>query len=325
MSTTLLTLALLTLSPAQLPGKYADRERHPFAPSLPVLTEKEQEVIDRIIDRFIECDVGKLKGAAAAKAQADFKALGPEAIPQLIEGLNRAAAMENSCPAVLIAKKLALMLRSSEDQLLLEFARENIGAGVKARRHQVVLKDLKVGCQLRKAELQRRALLAKTSGGGKAVTSMSVAELAAAAGSDRGPRLRQVLTELARRQGEQVVSALAGAAASYDKEVRRLAGGLLAQNLARQGAAALKSRLKDERSEVRLAAAQAVGAQGLPLGAELIALLSDSDQEVSQAARQALVRLSRGQDHGPEPGASAEAVGSAVRRWQEWWTSRTRK
>jgi hypothetical protein len=76
---------------------------------------------------------------------------------------------------------------------------------------------------------------------------------------------------------------------------------------------------------VRLAAAQAVGALGLPLGAELIALLSDSEQEVSQAARQALVRLSRGQDHGPEPDASAEAVGSAVRRWQEWWASRNRK
>src|SRR5262249_18526521 len=158
-----------------------------------------------------------------------------------------------------------------------------------------------------------------------AVTSMSVAELAAAAGSERGPRLTQVLTELARRQGEQVVAALAGASASYEKDVRQLARGLLAQNLARQGAAALQGRLKGERPEVRLAAAQAVGTLGLPLGAELIALLSDSEQEVSQAARQALVRLSRGQDHGPEPGASAEAVGSAVRRWQEWWASRNRR
>ncbi|MCI0456866.1 MAG: hypothetical protein L0Z62_07805 [Gemmataceae bacterium] len=324
MNTALLTLALATLSPAQPPARFADRERHPFAPSLPVLTEKEQEVIDRIIDRLIEADVGKLKGAAAAKAHADFKTLGPEAIPQLIEGLNRAAEMEASCPAVLLAKKLAVLLRSSQDEKLLDFARENIGAGVKARRHQVVLKDLKLGCALRKSELQRRALLAKTAGG-KAVTTMTVAELAAAAGSERGPRLKQVLTELERRQGEQVVAALSGAAASYEKDIRQLARGLLARHLGRQGPAALKGRLKDDRPEVRTAAAQAVGEKGLALGAELIDLLSDSEQEVQQSARQALVRLSRGQDHGPESGASADAVASSVERWRQWWASRKGK
>jgi hypothetical protein len=324
MNTTLLTL-VLALAPGTLPAQYAGRERHPFAPSLPVLTQKEQQEIDRIIDKVIEVDVGKIKGAAAARANADFKALGPEAIPQLIEGLNRAAEIEASCPAVLIAKKLAQLLRSSEDEKLLDFARENIGAAVKARRFQAVLKDLKVGCQLRKSELQRRALAARTGGGGKAVTTMTVAELAAAAGSDRGPRLRQVLSELERRQGEKVVDALSGAAASYEKDVRELARGLLARHLTRQSAAALKARLKDERAEVRAAAAQAVAAKGLPLGAELIDLLNDSQEEVRQGARQALVRLSRGQDHGPEAGASAEAVASSVARWRQWWSSRNRK
>src|SRR5262245_25273488 len=110
MHSTLLTLALAALTPAGTP-RYGDRERHPLAPSLPLLTEKEQAAIERIIDRFIDYDTGKLKGAAGARALAEFNALGPEAIPALLDGLNRAATMEDSCPAVLIAKKLARLLR----------------------------------------------------------------------------------------------------------------------------------------------------------------------------------------------------------------------
>src|SRR5947209_6419880 len=163
--------ALLTLCLAQLPaggapaGKYAERERHPLAPSLPLLTEEEQQALERVIDRFIAYDTGKLKGPAGKKALDDFRALGPEAIPALLDGLNRAATMEDSCPAVLIAKKLARLLSASNDSQLLDLARETIGAGVKARRHSVVLKDLKVTCQLRKAALQRAELANKRFAG----------------------------------------------------------------------------------------------------------------------------------------------------------------
>ena len=108
MNPLLLTLTcLLCLQPPSGEGKQP-RERHPLAPSLPLLTEKESAAIDHIIDRFIAQDVGKLKGQEGLKAVADFKALGPEAIPNLIDGLNRAANLEDSCPAVLIAKKLAI-------------------------------------------------------------------------------------------------------------------------------------------------------------------------------------------------------------------------
>src|SRR5207244_2074680 len=152
-----------------------------------------------------------LKGARAAKALADFKALGPEAIPALLDGLNKAANLEGSCPAVLIAKKLAQLLSASNDPELLDFARGMIGTGVTARRHTVMLKDLKVTCQLRKAYLQRVALMNKGGAGkvagaaGKPPRSMTVAELAQAAGSERGPRLKLVLTELEKRKGPQVL------------------------------------------------------------------------------------------------------------------------
>jgi hypothetical protein len=325
MHTVLLTLTLATLPPGGAPaGKYADRERHPLAPSLPLLTEKEQQALERIIDRFIEYDTGRLKGAAGKKALADFKALGPEAIPALLDGLNRAATMEDSCPAVLIAKKLAQLLSASGDTQLLDFARETIGAGVKARRHSVVLKDLKVTCMLRKAALQRAGLANKGAGKGgevgKPPRSMTVAELASAAGSERGPRLKQILTELEKRQGPKVLEAIgAAAAASYDKDIQQHARGLLDRHLGRQPAATVKAQLKHDRPEVRAAAARTVGKRGLRYGAELIELLTDSEADVRQAARQALVRLSRGQDYGPQPGASEQDVSAAVEWWQSWW------
>ncbi len=324
MNTALLTLALVALAPADPPA-FKDRERHPLAPSLPLLTEKEQEAIEKVIDRLIEYDIGKLKGTAGKKALADFKTLGPEAIPALIEGLNRAATMEASCPAVLIAKKLAEMLSASEDSELLDFARENIGAGVKTRRHTVVLKDLKVTCQLRKAALQRRLLALKRTGGAKPPRSMSVVELADAAGSERGPRLKLILAELGGRPGEKAVAALGAAAGAYEGDVRQAARDALAKNLARASAAGLKAKLADDRAEVRIAAARAVAARGLRFGPELIALLTDSEGEVRQAARQALVRLSRGNDYGPERGASEADLEAAVRRWRAWWEKQDRR
>jgi hypothetical protein len=330
MNAALLTLTLVTVAPAG--GKFADRERHPLAPSLPLLTDKEYEAIEGVIDRFIEYDIGKLKGARAAKAVADFKALGPEAIPVLLDGLNKAANLEGSCPAVLIAKKLAQLLSASNDPELLDFARGMIGTGVTARRHTVVLKDLKVTCQLRKAYLQRVALMNKggTAGkvapaAGKPPRSMTVAELAQAAGSERGPRLKLVLTELEKRTGPQVLEALGAAAAgSYEKDIQQHARGLLDKHLARQPAATVKAKLQDDRGEVRAAAARAVAARGLRYGSELIDLLTDADKDVRQAARQALVRLSRGQDFGPAPGASEDEVTAAVRDWSAWWAKQSR-
>jgi hypothetical protein len=324
MHAALLILTLVTVAPGG--GKYADRERHPLAPSLPLLTDKEYEAIEAVIDRFIEYDIGTFKGARAAKALADFKALGPEAIPVLLDGLNKAANLEGSCPAVLIAKKLAQLLSTSNDPELLEFARGMIGTGVTARRHTVALKDLKVTCQLRKAYLQRVALMNKGSTPGKVAAatgkpprSMTVAELAQAAGCERGPRLKLVLTELEKRKGPQILEALGAAAGTYEKDIQQHARGLLDKHLARQTPAVVKAKLTDDRAEVRAAAARAVAARGLRYGSELIELLTDSDKGVRQAARQALVRLSRGQDFGPEPGASEKEVSAAVQMWRAWW------
>jgi hypothetical protein len=132
------------------------RKPHPFAPSLPELSEDDEKKIDAIIDRFIDADTGKLTGPDAKKAIAEFNKLGPEATFALIRGLNKSAKIDHSCPAVTIARKLNGTLRSTADTQLLQFARENIGAGVEKSRHMAVIKDLKMTCSTRKTQVERQ-------------------------------------------------------------------------------------------------------------------------------------------------------------------------
>ncbi len=171
---------------------------------------------------------------------------------------------------MIIARKLARFLNASDDTELLDFARETIGAGVTARRHQGVIKDLRVACMLRKSLVQRRAMAAglKAGPGQQALRSMSLAKLVEAAGSERGPRLKMVMVELEQRKGEEVINALGAAATSYEPDVQQLARGLLVRHLGRQGGTVVKAKLKDDRAVVRAAAAQVVGAKGWRFGGE---------------------------------------------------------
>jgi hypothetical protein len=106
-------------------------------PHLPTLqpisdapTDPQQQAFDRIVDDFIAYDVGQLRGAAGMMARERFAALGPEALPALVRGLNRAAGMQASCPVGVIASKLISMLRNLDDPSLRQYAIDNIGAGV---------------------------------------------------------------------------------------------------------------------------------------------------------------------------------------------------
>ena len=81
----------------------------------------------------------------------------------------------------------------------------------------------------------------------------------------------------------------------------------------------VKDKLKDERAEVRSAAARVAGAKGFRLGSELIDMLGDDEAAVRDAAHQALVQLARGADFGPSSAASREDREQAARKWREWW------
>src|SRR6185437_1034381 len=253
MTTTLLALTLAVLGAADSPDTKEKPKHSPYAPSLPYLTKEEEDKLDEIVDRFMLYDIGRLQGADARKALKDFKALGPEAIPALVRGLNRAAQIEHSCPVVVIAQKLGRLLAASDDGELLEFVRDNIGAGVGRTRHAGVLRDLRFGVSQRKNMVARRP-----KGGPKSPRAMSVSELADAASSERGPRLKVILTELSNRRGKEVLPGLATAAGSYDKDTQKLGRDLLYAHLARQTEAVVKENLTAEQTEVRKAAVRVV-------------------------------------------------------------------
>jgi hypothetical protein len=323
MNATLLTLALAALTAAQAPEDKTPRKPSPLAPSIPELTREEEEKLDQIIDRFMLADIGTLTGVQARAARSQFVKLGPEAIPALIRGVNRAAAMEDSCPVVLIAEKLQKLLLVSNDLELLEFARDNIGSGVGRTRHQPTLDSLRFKVLMRKNLVLRRGPTRPVAAGTKTPATMSTAELAAAVSTERGPRLKGILTELEGRRGKEVLTGFVTAITNTDSEGQQLARDLMDKHLMRQPQAAVKKYLKDEQPEVRQAAARVVAAKMPDLGRDVIDLLDDDNAPVRAAARQALVFLSRGEDFGPESSADKKDRAEAQKKWRAWWDSRS--
>src|SRR5262245_31989782 len=259
MNSAILAAVLLALGQPNL----QERERHPLAPSLPLLTKDEYKKIDTIIDRFIAYDTGKLKGAEGKKALDDFNRLGSESIFNLIDGLNRAANMEDSCPAVIIAKRIATIIKSTDDPMLLGVAKDSIGADVKAKRHLGVLKDLQFHILLRKADLQKRGI---TNASAKTASSMSLADLEKAIAKESGNQLKALLTEAEKRNGAKAIDLLVLGIVNPNTEVTKFSQGLLAKNLQHQPADVLKGLLKHDRRDVRIAAAQVIGAKKLRYG-----------------------------------------------------------
>jgi hypothetical protein len=320
MTPILLAITLVVTGAADAPSSPEKPKRSPYAPSLPYLTKEEEARLDEIIDRFMLYDVGRLQGEEGRKALKDFQLLGPEAIPALLRGLNRAATIEHSCPVVVIAEKLARLLAASDDVELLEFARDNIGAGVGRTRHAGVLQDLRVSVMLRKNAVARRA-----PPGLLPVRTMTTAQLADAASTERGPRLKLTLTELSLRRGPEVLPGLANAATSYEQDIQKLGRVLLEAHLARAGQKVVQEKLKDELVEVRKAAVRVVATKMPRLAGDLIEVLADKEEQVRDAAHQALRKLSAGEDFGPPLDASEEQIVEAQAKWRSWWERRSQR
>jgi hypothetical protein len=303
----------LAADPAETPRKPSI-----IAPSLPQLTREEEDKLDEIVERFMKADTGQLRGLEARQAVKDFEALKPEAIPALIRGLNKAATMQHSCPVLMISKKLNSFLMASEDQQLLEYARDEIGAGVGRSRHSGTLQDLRT-----KLMLRRNALARRPSPPPRGLRDLTTSELVKAASTERGPKLGSVLTELESRKGKEVLAGLSVAASSYDRDARKLGRELLDKHLGRQTEEVVREKLGDDNPEVRGAAARVAGARFPSLGGSLVDLLVDPKPEVRESARQGLVKMSRNtQDFGPRPEDSVEAQKESQRRWRAWLDKR---
>jgi len=316
---TTITLALLL---SQTSSSKEERQRHPLAPSLPVLTEKESARYEAIVERFIQYDIGKLPKAEGEKAKDAFMRLPPEAFFVLVEGFNRAANMEQSCPAVVIGKKIASILRSTDDVDLLNFAKDTIGSGVKARRHMGVVKDLQVTCILRKGFLQSQNLAAKNAPGttltaplSASIPKMTQADFIAAAKNEQGLKLKAILAEADKRK---MMDVLIIAAARPETEAKEIGQSYLDKHLEQKTAAQLKKLLKHAKPEARAAAAKAIGQRGLHFEKELIESLADENGDVQQSGRRALVQLARGSDFGPQADATFLERAESIRRWREW-------
>lgn len=307
------SLLLATLLFADEPAK-SPRKPSSIAPSLPELTKEEEAKLDDVIARFIRADTGLLRGQEAKKATDEFDKLGPEAIPALIRGLNHAATLKHSCPVLMITKKLSRLLSASEDERLLEFARDEIGAGVSRSPHSGTLQDLRVKVMLRKNALARRPPPSP-----KSLQSQSTSELAKSASVLRGAALHAVLRELAKRDGKDVAPALAVAASSYDKETQKLGRELLDSHVGRQSLSMVQEMLGEDSSEVKKSALRVIGSKHESLVPRVIDRLTDEDASVRAQAHEVLKQLGQGEDYGPGPKASPEQQREAQKRWREWW------
>ena len=90
----------------------------------------EQLRYDKVVDDFIQYDIGKLRGKAGQAARKRFMSLGADSIPALVRGLNKSAGIHASCPVGVIAGKLIQMLRGASDPSMRQYAVDNIGRGV---------------------------------------------------------------------------------------------------------------------------------------------------------------------------------------------------
>lgn len=293
---------LLLVFPPDKPQKMSS-----IAPSLPELSSAQEDQLDELIDRFIQYDTGKLGGVEGRKALREFEALGTEAIPALIRGLNRAANIEHSCPVLVISRKLHKMLMASMDPQLLDFAHDEIGAGVTRSGHARVLADMRVQCMLR-----RNALVREQTTSNRMFATLKLADLIRASESEKGTRQKQILTEIQKRQGPEVMMALARATTDSDQEIGRLAVGLLDQYLERQPQDQWKQAISNKEDAIRKSAIR-LAARHPELIPDVIQCLEDEQSEIQLLAHSLLIQINRGKDLGTDP-----------KPWREWWSRQRR-
>lgn len=116
---------------------------------------------DDAVERFIQYDIGRLSGEAAVRARRDFEALGPEAIPALVRGLNRSASIRASCPVVVLSNKLQYAVSQSNDRAMIDYALAYTGHNLPARSpHGSRVRSLAT-------QLQRRYGRSRSGGGSR--------------------------------------------------------------------------------------------------------------------------------------------------------------
>lgn len=282
------------------------RAAHPLAPSLPTLTAQEEKNFEHIIERYIQFKIGKLEGAEGVRAYQEFKNLPSAAFFQLVDAFNRTGQRDLHCPHVVIGQRIRNILQGSQDLELLNFARENLGVGVRSARCQAMVKELQSALVFRRAQVQQMNLARKTPTLKNPPTAIVSRDWESLARKETGSALSRLLGEIANRPN--ALDLFAMVASRADTEAQAMGRQHLVEHLKRQSPALLKGYLTHRQAEVRWAGVEAVRARKLPWGIELIDRLADADPDVKQSARQALIALSGGRDFGVQQPA-----------WRTWW------
>jgi hypothetical protein len=292
-------------------------------------TPQERARYDKIVDEFIQYDVGKLRGETGRQANARFQSLqDPRAIPSLVRGAINASQIRASCPIIMISNKLGGLLRATDDPRLLQHALDYLKPTGPEAPYGTYLNNLRqiANEQYRRTTGQEPATPTELRGGGTAshlrrsrlqLDDWSCDDLSEAVSEVEGTELLQVLAELKDRKGSVYTEALAEAIGTVDEDIKPIARGLLATRLTRMTDRTMKAKMKNSNPEVRAAAALAIGYKGSPLYRELAAAMRDGNLLVAQNARDVLEKM-LGEDLGPKEGASGLEWYQASKRWEQW-------
>lgn len=136
---------------------------HPLMtlPPLPPYNPAREAILDGVVDRVIQYDLGKIRGIQGQRALMDFRSLGPDSIPALVRGLQRAVTMDASCPVVVIGTKLSQLLSGTPQMEMVNYAYNNMNY---FGRYGNVVQGLRSICEHRlrsfvAMETQRRQLI----------------------------------------------------------------------------------------------------------------------------------------------------------------------
>lgn len=293
----------------------AKREPHPLAPSLPLLSEAEEARYDKIVNQFIKYDLGQLPGAEGLKAKNDFLKLGSESIPALFRGLQSSAKLEHSCPVAMISQKLKSFLLKSEDDELLDYARDELTTALEGSRHAPLLQDMRLGVTLR-----RKVVLANKPKAPKWLLEMTVPEMLKSLREEENQQKHKLMAqELGRRGDHESLQGLGLFAVSFYPEVKEPSIKLLKEKMRKLKTLELQEFLMDPNTLLRQKAAEAIGEIKAIKGAEdLVPLLSDSNAGVRKAAREALMKIADGKDFGPVDYSNPENVKKSQSNWKQW-------
>ena len=308
----LLLILLIMGQTVPITGK---REPNPLAPSLPLLSDAEEARYDKIVNQFIKYDLGQLPGAEGLKAKNDFLKLTSESIPALFRGLQISSKLDHSCPVAMISQKLKSFLLKSEDDELLDFARDELTSALEGSRHAPLLQDMRLGVTLR-----RKVVLANKPAVPKWLLSMTVAEMLKSLQEEENQQKHKLMAqELGRRGDHESLQGLGLFAVSFYPEVKEPSIKLLQEKMRKLKIGEMQEFLKDTNPLLRQKAAEAMGNLKATKGAEdLVPLLLDANGGVQKAVREALVKIASGKDFGPDDFSNSESVKMSQSEWKRW-------